>query len=272
MVNIPGYKIEKEIGHGGMSTVYLAMQESLSRHVALKVMAPALAADRTFGERFMKEGRTVAQLNHPYIVAIHDIGVHEYCYYQAAEYIAGGDLKERIRRGRVDAAAALAITRQMADALGFAHAKGFVHRDVTPENIMFRDTGAAVLSDFGIARAMSGGTRMTATGTSIGTPHYMSPEQAGGETVDHRCDIYSLGISLYHMLTGKVPFDGDLGAILAKHISQAPLAPNELNEDIPDELAASVLVMLSKKPGDRYQDTGRLIAALRDSIRVAKVG
>ncbi len=196
-MKIPGYRIEKEIGHGGMSTVYLAEQESLKRQVAIKVMSPALAADRTFGERFFAEGETVAQFNHPHIVAVYDLGAEGHNYYLIGEYISGGDLRGRLEQGRISPADALNITRQIADALGFAHAKGYVHRDVKPGNIMFRDTGAAVLSDFGIAKAMSGDGGKTATGTSIGSPHYMSPEQARGKKVDGRSDLYSLGVVLY---------------------------------------------------------------------------
>ena len=163
------------------------------------------------------------------------------------------------------------VACKIAAGLGFAHNLGMVHRDVKPMNILFTSAGTPKLADFGNAKIAVPSVH-TQYGVTLGSPMYMSPEQAAGETVDHRSDIYSLGISLYHMLTGKVPFDGDLGAILAKHISQAPQAPNELNEDISDELAATVLTMISKKPDDRYQDTDQLITALRHTIAIAEVG
>ncbi len=207
--------------------MYLAVQESLGRPVALKVMSAALAADRTFSERFIKEARTIALLSHPHIVGIYDVGVHEHTHYLALEYIGGGDLKECIRRGPIAPDKAFRVIREMATALGYAHTNGFVHRDVKPENILFRENGVAVLTDFGIARTAGGGTQMTGMGMSIGTPHYMSPEQARGKEVDGRADLYALGIVLYEMLTGTVPYDADeTFAIGIKHITEpVPVLP-----------------------------------------------
>ncbi len=188
------------------------------------------------------------------------------------ELLTGGSLGDKLRNGTaLPVAHSVDVACKIADGLGYAHSLEMVRRDVKPMNILFTSTGTPKLADFGNAK-ISVPSVHTQHGVTLGSPMYMSPEQAGGETVDHRSDIYSLGISLYHMLTGRVPFDGDLGAILAKHISQAPQAPNELNGDIPDELAATVLVMIAKKSEDRYQDTAQLISALRESIRVAKVG
>ena len=258
-MNIPGYQIERELGHGGMSTVYLAVQESLGRQVALKVMAPALAADRSFGERFLREARTVAQLTHQNILAVYEFGSIEHTYYLAMEYVSDGDLKQRIRQGALLPEAALEILKQVASALGYAHQKGFVHRDVKPENVLFREDGTAMLADFGIAKALGSGTRMTAVGMSIGTPHYMSPEQARGKEVDGRSDLYSLGVVLYEMLTGRVPYDAeDTLAIAFAHVNDAlPQFPAALS------LYQPLLdLLLAKDPAGRFADAGDLIAAI----------
>ena len=258
-MQIPGYRIEREIGHGGMATVYRAEQLSLGRPVALKVMAAALAADRNFTERFVKEARTVAQLMHPNIVAVFDVGVVGHHHYLALEYVPGGDLKARLRGEALAPESALEITREIASALGYAHAKGFVHRDVKPENILFREDGTAVLTDFGIAKAAGSGTRMTGTGMSIGTPHYMSPEQARGQPVDHRADLYGLGVVLHEMLTGRVPYEAeDTLAVAYAHVNNPiPELPAALSawQPILDHL-------LAKTPSDRYPDAAALITAL----------
>ncbi len=258
-MQIPGYTIERELGHGGMATVYLAVQDSLGRPVALKIMSPALAADRTFSERFLKEARTIAQLSHPHIVAVYDVGVAGHDHYLALEYVGAGDLKSHIRHGARPPAEAFKIVRDIASALGYAHSKGFVHRDVKPENVLFRDNGTAVLTDFGIARAVSSGTRMTGMGMSIGTPHYMSPEQARGKDVDGRADIYALGIVLYEMLTGKVPYDAEETlAIGIMHVSEpVPTLPQPLSGH-----QALLDRMLAKDPANRFNTAEALIEAI----------
>ena len=258
-MNIPGYQIERELGHGGMSTVYLAVQESLGREVALKVMAPALAADRSFGERFLHEGRTVAHLTHPNILAVYDIGSVEHSYYLAMEYVPGGDLKQLIKQGALPPDRALAILKQVAAALGYAHEKGFVHRDVKPENILFREDGTAVLTDFGIAKAVGSGSKMTGTGMTIGTAQYMSPEQTQGKPVDGRADLYSLGVVLYEMLVGQVPYDADSTVAIAIQHVQGPLP------ELPASLSGYqpfLNRMLFKDPDGRFSTAGELIAAI----------
>jgi len=258
-MNIPGYQIERELGHGGMSTVYLAVQESLGREVALKVMAPALAADRTFGERFLHEGRTVAHLTHPNILAVYDIGAAGHSYYLAMEYVPGGDLKQLIKQGALPPDRALAILKQVAAALGYAHEKGFVHRDVKPENILFREDGSVVLTDFGIAKAVGSGSKMTGTGMTIGTAQYMSPEQTQGKPVDGRADLYSLGVVLYEMLVGQVPYDADSTVAIAIQHVQGPLP------ELPAFLSGYqpfLNRMLDKDPAGRFSDARELIAAI----------
>jgi serine/threonine-protein kinase PpkA len=204
-IDIPGYKILRPIGEGGMASVFLAIQQSLEREVALKVMSPILAANSEFASRFLIEGKITAKLQHPNLVTVYDIGSHNGVYYLAAEYIPGGTLKERITEGGLSVAEILDITSDIAQGLDFAHQKGFVHRDVKPGNVLFRNDGRVVLADFGIAKAMDGSNSSTVAGSSIGTPDYMSPEQARGEPVDGRSDLYSLGTVLYEMLLGHPP-------------------------------------------------------------------
>jgi formylglycine-generating enzyme required for sulfatase activity len=252
-MNIPGYRIERELGRGGMSTVYLVEQESLGRHVALKVMA--LAADRSFGERFLREACTVARLTHPHILAVYDVGSAGHSYYLAMEYVPGGDLKQRLRTGPLPPQDALTAVRQVAQALGYAHAQGFVHRDVKPENILFRADGTVVLTAFGIANAVGSDTWIPGMGMSNCTPHYMSPEQARGREVDGRSDLYSLGVVLFEALAGRVPFGAeDTLAIPDAHVNDPPPHLAKL-QPVLDRL-------LAKNPEARFASAAELVQAL----------
>jgi serine/threonine protein kinase len=232
---IPGYRIIRKLGHGGMADVYLGFQEKLAREVAIKVLDPLLLRDAQFAKRFIKEAQTAAQLVHPNIITIHDVGVvkdseHHY-YYIVMEFLAES-LNERLKQGGpLPPAKALDIIKKIAGALDYAHKKGFIHRDIKPDNIMFRFDESVVLVDFGIARAMNSTTQLTRTGMSIGTPHYMSPEQCKGEKIDGRSDIYSLGVELYEILTGDVPYKAESTAgIIIKHIQEPiPTLPEELS-------------------------------------------
>jgi hypothetical protein len=206
--SVPGFRIIRPLGEGGMASVYLAVQESLDREVALKVMAPHLAANKEFTDRFLKEGRITAKLSHPNLVTVFDIGQAGTVYYLAAEYIPGGTLRDRMNRG-ISIAESLDVMRDVAHGLQYAHEMGFVHRDVKPGNVLFRANGSAVLADFGIAKAVDQKTMATQIGSSIGTPHYMSPEQARAEKVDARSDLYSLGAMFHELLTGAPPYDAD---------------------------------------------------------------
>lgn len=260
---IPGYRILGKLGKGGMATVYLANQESFDREVALKVMAPILAADSSYGDRFMREARIAARFSHPNIIAVYDVGVQNDHYYIGMEYHPGGDLKSRIKKG-MTTREAMSILRQMAAALDYAHSKGYIHRDVKPDNILFREDGSAVLTDFGIARPASGDTQMTQLGMVVGTPKYMSPEQARGQALDARSDIYSLGIVFYETLMGKVPFTGkDSIDIGIKHVKD-PVPP--LSQNL-QALQPLIDRMLAKNASDRYSRGRELIVEL-DQLRM----
>ncbi|PLW67142.1 serine/threonine-protein kinase [Pseudohalioglobus lutimaris] len=207
---IPGYTIKHLLGEGGMARVYLAIQRGFERPVALKIIAQELAASEEFGKRFLREARIVGILSHPHIVPVYDVGEHEGVFYMAMEILSEGDLRSRMGVP-LDEAVALGITRQLASALGYAHGKGFIHRDVKPDNVLFRDQDTAVLTDFGIARTAGDSadmTQITQVQSVIGSPRYMSPEQSLGHQLDARTDIYSLGIMFYQMLTGEAPYGG----------------------------------------------------------------
>ncbi|MFV8782448.1 protein kinase domain-containing protein [Microbulbifer sp. SA54] len=249
-LEIPGYQILKKINQGGMSTVYLATQRSMGRQVALKVMSPVLNADPIFSERFQREANIVGQLSHPNIVAIHDIGRYRSLNYIAMDYLPGGSVADALTKGAIEPLEALHITRQIAMALDHASNKGYVHRDLKPENILFREDGSAVLTDFGVARAVARTTRMTNTGMVVGTPHYMSPEQARGAAVDGRADLYSLGVVFYEMLTSAVPYQAEEAvAIAIKHLTDPiPRLParHSLYQGLIDRF-------LAKDPEQRFQ-------------------
>ena len=255
---IPGYDIEGEIGEGAMASVYLATQRSLERKVALKVMAAALAADPSFCERFLREGKTLARLSHPHTVTIHDIGNVGELYYMAMEYLPNGTLKERIAAG-LTPEQGVTLIRQIASALGYAHAQGLVHRDVKPANILFRADGTAVLSDFGIAKSLDDRTQFTQAGFAVGTPSYMSPEQARGQEIDGRADLYALGVVLYEILVGKLPYSGTdaLSTALAHLTEPLPELPPHHGryQDVLRKL-------LAKDPAERFPDAAALLRAL----------
>jgi len=255
---IPGFKILKTLGRGGMANVYLGLQESMEREVAIKVMLPQLLTDPSFGDRFLREARIAAKLAHPHIVAVIDVGVAGDMYYMAMEFHPGGDLKAKIRKG-LGQKEAIRILKDIAGALDYAHKNGFVHRDIKPDNILFSRSGSAVLSDFGIARAADGGTHLTATGSVVGTPHYMSPEQAQGKPVDGRADLYSLGIMFYQMLVGTVPFNGDSAlSIGIKHIRDPiPRLPEGLSK-----YQTFLDKLLAKEPEHRWQTGADVVRTL----------
>ena len=269
------YRLEARIGAGGMSTVYRATDETLQRQVAIKLMNREVATDSDQLERFRREARAVAQLSHPHIVGVIDAGEDEGRPYIVFEYVEGETLKERIRRqGRLPIAEAVAYAVEIARALGAAHARHIVHRDVKPQNVLIDEEGSAKVTDFGIARTLDE-EGLTADGRVLGTTDYVSPEQALGQPVTGQSDLYSLGVVLYEMLTGEVPFKGD---------SQVAVAMKHVREELPDvqmrrpevsaALAAVVDTATAKRQEDRYADDAELIADLEDvlAIETARAG
>ena len=270
LVKIPGYTVDSVLGYGGMSTVYLAEQESLGRRVALKVMSASLSHDPTYTKRFLKEARIIAQLNYPYIIVIYDYGVVESQHYIAMECVDGGDLFRRVKKG-MEIPEILDVMFQMAKALSYAHGKGYIHRDIKPGNILFREDGTVVLSDFGLAKGLTDNTQVTAAGMTLGTPAYMSPEQSFGEQLDSRSDLYSLGCVFYFMLTRVKPYTADNPVALAmKHLRDPiPTLPDETSwlQPVLDQLMA-------KKPEDRFQygeDLAKTIDQYRDEDSVTPI-
>ena len=257
MIEIPGYTIEKQLGKGGMAKVYLALHKGLDRHVAIKVMSKNLDEedDNSFSERFISEARIVAKLNHVNIITVFDVGVHDGHHYIAMELVPGENLDDKIKKG-LGEREALIIMKQIASALDFAHSKHIIHRDIKPENILFREDGTAILADFGIAKATESTSKMTATGTVIGTPHYMSPEQAQGQEVGSYSDFYSLGVVFFEMLTGKVPYDADSTiAIVFKHITEPVPALDAAHTKFQPLLDT----LLAKDHKDRYHSGREII-------------
>jgi serine/threonine protein kinase len=259
-ITIPGYRIESLLGQGGMASVYLAVQESFEREVALKVMSPLLNSDPSFAARFKREARIVAQLSHASIVPVFDVGEYQSRHYLSMEYLPGGDLKKRVLEGERDLSLALNVCTALCGALELAHRKGFVHRDIKPENILFRGDGTPVLTDFGIARALDSGRSMTVAGMLVGTPNYMSPEQVKGLELDGRSDLYAVGIVFYEIVTGAVPFKADSSLTTAlMHVSD-PLPP------LPPEYAAYqefIDTLTAKDREERFASGAEVIRALR---------
>ena len=256
----PDYDIQKELGRGGMAIVYKAIQESLGRDVALKVLPQGMTHDRKMLERFHREAQSAAQLNHPHIVTIFDEGELNGVHYMAMEYLEGRDLHAIVQeQGPVSPEQGVTLLAPVAEALGYAHKEGTVHRDVKSSNVMVTDIGRPVLMDFGIAYAGSD-ARLTQTGTVLGTPEYMSPEQARGNEVDARGDLYSLGVVLYEALTGELPHTGGHPmSVVYKVLHESYTPPRQHNEDIPEWLEQIVAKLLKKDPNDRYQ-TGQAAA------------
>ena len=256
------YRIEKPLGSGGAGIVYLAFDTLLERQVALKELFEELARDKEHSDRFRVEAKALAALNHPHILPIYDFLQENGHFWLVMELLSGGSLTDKINQSSaLSITEIIKITIGVASGLGYAHQKGFIHRDIKPENILFADDETYRITDFGIAKHSASSVK-TQHGIIMGSPGYMSPEQAAGGEIDYRSDIYSLGVTLYQMLTGRLPFEGDTASVMAQHITQAPASPSELNPDISDELGAILLKMLQKKPQHRFQSTDDLIKSL----------
>ncbi|CAA9394746.1 MAG: Serine/threonine protein kinase PrkC, regulator of stationary phase [uncultured Rubrobacteraceae bacterium] len=258
------YVVSRPLGGGGMGEVFLARDRVLERDVALKVLRGQYAENEEFVERFRREALNVASLSHPNIVSVYDRGeAEDGSYYMAMEYVPGGTLKDRIDRdGPLPPATASAVAVQIAGALGAAHERGVIHRDVKPQNVLVSASGDAKVADFGIARAAAADV-ISGTSTVLGTARYMSPEQAMGEVVGPTSDLYSLGVVLYEMLTGEAPFEADTPvAVSMKQVNEPPRPPKEIRGEVPEGLNAVVLKLLAKDPAARYASAAALIAEL----------
>src|SRR5919109_2943064 len=263
------YRILRKLGAGGMANVYLAEDEDLGRRVAIKILNDRYANDELFVERFRREAKSAASLSHPNIVSIYDRGEAEGTYYIAMEVIEGRSLKELIlTRGALPVDTAIGYAKQLLEALRFAHRHGIIHRDIKPHNVLVSadqhvkaNEPRLKVTDFGIAR--HGASQMTEAGSIMGTAQYLSPEQARGAPVTAASDLYSAGVVLYEMLTGKVPFTGDSAIEIAmKHVNELPTPPSRLRSEIPPELDQIVLRALAKEPEDRYQTADDFIEDL----------
>lgn len=258
------YELESVLGHGGMAQVFLGTDRVLGRRIAVKVLSDRFASDGSFVARFRREAQSAAALNHPNVVGVFDTGSDDGTHFIVMEYVRGKTLSEVIREDApLEPQRSVEIAEGVAEALAFAHRAGIVHRDVKPGNIMLTPTGDVKVMDFGIARATASES-LTQTATVLGTATYFSPEQAQGDPVDARSDIYSLGVVLYEMLTGQPPFSGDSAVTIAyKHVREDPLQPSRLNPDVPPALEAIVLKTLAKNPANRYQTVDELLEDLR---------
>lgn len=261
-ITFSGYKVIRQLGKGASASVHLAVQENLNRRVAIKVMRHQYSDDENFSLRFKREGRIIAQLTHPHIVPVYDVGENEDNLYMSMEYLPGKDLREKSKELTVQQALGYLI--DLATALNYAHGKGYVHRDVKPENILFRANGEIVLTDFGIARPAESLTHMTVTGVLMGTPSYMSPEQIDGRELDGRSDLYALGAILFEMLTGHVPYQSD---------SIVNVGLQHLTADIPtlpkstSKLQDLINTLLAKEPSDRPKSGIELVQLLRKRLQ-----
>lgn len=269
-VSVPGYKILEPVGKGTTGVIYRAIQLSLDRAVALKVLAPKVAAHAKVKERFLQEARLAAKLNHPSIIQVYDVAEKDGVTYIAMEYVDGPSVGEILRRGgAMDEKRAVRVAAEVAGALEFAYARGIIHRDVKPDNILLNSEGRVRLADLGLAAARPPGSPSVTGGRGIlGTPHYISPEAAKGGPVDTRSDLYSLGATLYHMLVGEPPYPGTSAVqVIARHLTEALVPPRQRNAAVSAAAEEVVAKLMQKDPASRYPDPGAARVALEALLR-----
>ncbi len=265
------YRIISQIGQGGMATIYKAYHAAMDRYVAVKVLPKQLAESPEFAGRFQQEARTIANLEHPHILPVHDYGESEGISYLVMRFLDAGTLKDRLQVGALSLAEIDQLFSQLADALAYAHEHGVVHRDLKPSNVLVDARGNLFLTDFGIAKLLAGSSQFTSTGAMIGTPAYMSPEQAQGQTVDQRSDIYSLGIILYEMVTGRVPYEAETPlAVVLKHLQDPLPLPSSVKPGIAPAIERVILKALAKNPDDRFVSVTEFITAWRQAFSEAE--
>ncbi len=272
---VGGYRVEALIGRGGMGAVYRAVEEGLERQVALKVIAPELASDERFRERFLRESKIAASLDHPHVVPIYQAGEDDGVLFLAMRYVEGTDLARVIaEEGALEPRRACAFLSEVAEALDAAHEKGLVHRDVKPSNVLIAVAGGrehCYLSDFGLTKRSGSLSGLTTPGEIVGTLEYVAPEQITGDALDERADVYSLGCVLYETLTGQSPFPRATDvALLWAHVHEEPTPPSEARDGLPKELDTVFARALAKEPGRRYRSTGELVAATRSALRLVE--
>lgn len=265
------YRLLRQIGRGAMATVYLAEQHSLARRVAVKVLNEQLASDREQVERFAREARAAASMTHPGVVQVHEVGSSGALHYLVQEYLPGGSLGDLLKRqGRFTPGAVLGVLWQVAETLAEAAERGLVHRDIKPDNLMLDRSGAVKVADFGLARIAQGGSNVTREGVALGTPLYMSPEQVEAKPLDPRSDLYSLGVTAFHLVTGAPPFTGDTPlAVAMQHVGSEPPKVLDRDPDVPPSLAGVIDRLLAKKPADRYASAQTLLEALATVSAIA---
>ncbi len=263
------YQIVGPLGAGGMAAVYKAYQPGIDRYVALKVLPQHFAKDPQFLKRFEQEAKVLAKLQHPHILPIHDYGQSEDYTYIVMPFIESGDLADVLSEQKLPLTETARIISQVGDALDYAHSMGVIHRDIKPSNILIDKRGNCLLTDFGIAKMVEGsqGGPLTMTGGVMGTPSYMSPEQGMGKPLDGRSDIYALGVILYQMVTGQVPFKAETPmAVMIKHINDPLLPPRQFDVDISESLERVILKSLAKQPNDRFTKAGDMVASLKAAV------
>ena len=266
------YRIISKVGQGGMATVYKAYQPSMDRNVAIKVLPGQLAESPEFAARFQQEARFIARLEHPHILPVFDYGEDNGITYFVMRYLDAGSLKDRMAAGPLSLTEIDRIFTQLADALGYAHGRGIIHRDLKPANALIDSDGNLFLTDFGIAKLLeSASPRLTQTDAIMGTPAYISPEQAQAQPVNQRSDIYSLGIILYELVTGRVPYVADTPlAVILKHLSDPLPLPSVIKPDIPDAIEQVILKALAKNPEDRFGTTGEFVTAWKRALQIVE--